>query len=97
MGKEGSIRNPRMEIDGYFNLELPGEYEAGYSIVWDGTNLKMYDKKGGFVKEIALKQTIPSLKPGKHIIKFDCQFPEEITLTNRFVIKTRSSAEVIAK
>jgi hypothetical protein len=97
MGKEGSISNPRLELDGYFNLELPGYYEAGNSVVCDGTGLKLYDKKGGFVKDIALKQAIPSLKPGKHIIKFDCKFPGEMELTNRFIIKTRSSAEVILK
>lgn len=97
MGKEGSISNPWIEIDGYFKLELPGEYEAGNSVVCDGTSIKMYNKKGGFVKEISLKQAIPSLKPGKHTIKFDCQFPEEKELTNRFIIKTMSSAELISK
>lgn len=97
MGKEGSISNPWIEIDGYFKLELPGEFEAGNSIVCDGTSIKIYNKKGGFVKEIVLKQAIPNLKSGKHTIKFDCQFPEEKELTNRFVIKTMSSAEPISK
>ncbi|NEU08259.1 hypothetical protein GZH53_08040 [Flavihumibacter sp. R14] len=97
MGKEGNISNPWIEIDGYFKMELPGLYEAGNSVVCDGTNIKIYNKKGGFVKDIALKQTIPSLKPGKHTIKFDCQFPEEMELTNRFIIKTMGSAEVISK
>lgn len=97
MGKEGSISNPWMEIDGFFNLQLPGEYEAGNSIVCDGTSLKMYNKKGAFVKEIVMKQAIPSLKIGKHIIKFDCKFPEEMELTNRFILKTMSSPEIIVK
>ena len=97
MGKEGSIRNPWIEIDGYFKLELPGEYEAGNSIVCDGVNIKLYNKKGGFVKDIILKQSIPTLKPGKHIIKFDCRFAEEKEITNRFIVKTKSSAEVILK
>ncbi|MBT2564390.1 hypothetical protein J7E50_23520 [Pedobacter sp. ISL-68] len=97
MGKEGSISNPWIEIDGYFKLELPGEYEAGNSVVCDGTSIKMYNKKGGFVKEISLKQAIPSLKAGKHTMKFDCQFPEEKELTSRFIIKTMSSAELISK
>ena len=97
MGKAGSIRNPWIEIDGYFKLELPGEYEAGNSIVCDGTGIKIYNSKGSFMKEIVLKQTIPSLKTGKHIIKFDCQFPEEQELTNRFIVKTISSPENISK
>ncbi|WP_316789391.1 hypothetical protein [Pedobacter frigoris] len=95
MGKEGNITNPWIEIDGYFKLELPGEYEAGNSVVCDGTSIKMYNKKGGFVKDIVLKQTIPSLKSGKHIVKFDCKFPEEKELTNRLIIKTISSPEII--
>ncbi|AOW10551.1 hypothetical protein [Flavobacterium gilvum] len=97
VGKEGSISNPWIEIDGYFKMELPGEYGAGNSVVCDGTTIKLYNKKGGFVKDIVLKQGIPSLKSGKHSIKFDCQFPEEKELTNRFIIKTISSPEIITK
>ncbi|WP_316753117.1 hypothetical protein [Pedobacter gandavensis] len=97
MGKEGVISNPWIELDGYFKLELPGEYEAGNSIVCNGTTIKIYNSKGGFKQEVALKQAIPTLKPGKHTIKFDCGFPEETELTNRFVVKTISKPELIAK
>ena len=97
LGKEGKITNPWIEIDGYFTLELSGEYEAGNSIVCDGNRIKLYNQKGEFVKEINLKKPIPSLSTGKHIIKFDCRFPEETELTNRFIIKTISSPEVISK
>jgi len=95
MGKEGIIRNPWIELDGYFKLELPGEYEAGNSIVCNGTTIKIYNSKGGFKKEITLNQTIPTLKSGKHTIKFDCEFPDENELTNRFIIKTISTPEII--
>jgi hypothetical protein len=97
MGKEGSISNPWIEIDGYFKLELPGEYEAGHSVVCDGTTLKIYNKKGEFIKEMALKQAIPSLQLGRHSIKFDCKFPKESALANRLIIKTKSNPEIIAK
>jgi hypothetical protein len=97
MGKEGVISNPWIELDGYFKLELPGEYEAGNSVVCNGTTLKIYDNKGSFKNEIALKQPIPRLKSGKHTIKFDCGFPDENELTNRFIIKTISSPEIISK
>jgi hypothetical protein len=96
MGKEGNIANPWIELDGYFKLELPGEYKAGNSIVCDGTNIKLYNEKGGFVKEIEIKKNIPRLKPGKHVIKFDCQFPNE-ELTNRFIVKTITNPEIIGK
>ncbi|HWW41069.1 hypothetical protein [Pedobacter sp.] len=97
MGKEGSISNPWIEIDGYFKLELPGEYEVGNSVVCDGTQIKLYNKKGGFVRDIALKQAIPSLKTGKHVLKFDCGFPEEKELSNRFIVKMLGNAETISK
>ncbi len=97
MGKEGLVTNPWLELDGYFKLELTGTYEAGTSVVCDGKTLKLYSSKGSFIKDIPVQQAIPSLKPGKHIIKFDCQFPEESELTNRFIIKAKSNPEIIQK
>lgn len=97
LGKEGEISNPWIELDGYFKLELPGKYEAGNSIVCNGKTVKIYNSKGGFKEEVPLKQQIPMLKTGKHTIKFDCEFPDEKELTNRFIIKTISNPEVISK
>lgn len=95
MGKSGVISNPWIEMDGYFKINLPGEYEAGSTIVCDGTTLKMYNSKGSFKKDIPIQQAIPGLKTGKHTIKFDCEFPEDNELTNRFIIKTISNPEII--
>ncbi len=97
MGKEGVISNPSIELDGYFKLKLPGEFEAGNSIVCDGSTLKIYNNKGSFKKDIQLNQAIPQLKTGKHTVKFDCQFPDESELVNRFIIKTISNPEIIQK
>lgn len=97
MGKEGSIHNPWIELDGYFKLELPGEFEAGNSVVCDGATLKIYTNKGSFKKQIELNKPIPILNQGKHTVKFYCQFPEETELTNRFIIKTISNPEIIQK
>jgi len=91
------ISNPWIELDGYFKINLPGEYEAGNTIVCDGTTLKMYNSKGSFKKDIPILQAIPKLKIGKHVFKFDCEFPEDIELTNRFIIKTISNPEIILK
>ncbi len=94
MGKEGVIKNPWLELDAYFRLDLPGDYEAGNSIVCDGKAIKIYNNKGGFKKEIELKQAIPALKSGKHTIRFDCEFPDDAELTNRFIVKTMSTPEI---
>ena len=95
MGKAGAVSNPWIELDGYFKLELPGTFEAGNSIVCDGKTIKLYNSKGSFKKEIPLIQAIPQLKSGRHIVKFDCGFPEESELVNRFIIKTISNPEII--
>ncbi len=97
MGKEGTISNPWIELDGYFKMELPGSFEAGNSIVCDGKNIKIYNSKGSYKNEIPLSKTIPMLKTGKHIVKFDCGFPGESELVNRFIIKTISHPEIIQK
>ena len=97
MGKEGVIANPWIEIDGYYRLEIPGEYEAGNSIVCDGSTLKLYNNKGSFKQDIALKRAVPTLKTGKHTIKLDCQFRGDSGLINRLVIKTVSQPEIIPK
>jgi len=95
MGKEGTINNPWLELDGFYKLELPGEFKAGYSIACDGATLKLYNEKGNFSKEIVLSQPIPELMQGKHTLKFDCEFPDESQLKIRAVFKTRRVAEVI--
>ncbi len=94
-GKEGTINNPWIELDGYFKLELPGEFKAGYSIVCDGVKIKLYNEKGNFKNEIEINQAIPVLTKGRHTIRFDCEYPEENSIINRFIIKTRSNPEII--
>ena len=97
MGKVGSVSNPWMELDSYFKLELPGTYEAGNSIVCDGKTIKIYNRKGSFIKELPLNQSIPPLKTGRHLLKFDCEFPGESELVNNLVVKTISNPEIIRK
>lgn len=97
MGKEGTVSNPWIDLDDYFKLELPGAYEAGNSIVCDGKTIKLYNNKGSFTNDILLNQAIPQLKTGKHILKFDCEFPKENELSIRYIIKTISSPEIIRK
>ena len=97
MGKDCTVGRPWIELDGYFKLELPEIFEAGNSIVCDGKTIKLYNNKGSFIQDIPLNQPIPILKTGRHSIKFDCAFPEESELVNRFIIKTKSNPEIIRK
>ena len=95
LGKEGKISSPQLELNGYFSLEFPGEYEVGSSIVFDGKNAKLYGKKGEFIKDITLKDKFPVLKTGTHSLKFDCKFPEDLALKVRCVVKMLGVAEDI--
>ncbi|HWR99050.1 MAG TPA: hypothetical protein VN249_00470, partial [Prolixibacteraceae bacterium] len=96
-GKEGTVSNPWIELDSYFKLELPGTFDAGNSIVCDGKSIKIYSRKGSFIKDVPLTQAIPQLKTGKHMLKFDCTLPEESDLVNNLIIKTISEPEIIRK
>ncbi|MGC8892454.1 MAG: hypothetical protein ACP5P6_07620 [Candidatus Saccharicenans sp.] len=93
-GKEGTVKDPWLELDSYFKLELPGTFEAGSSIVSDGQTIKVYNSKGNFLKTLPLSRPIPQFKKGPHLIRFDCQFPEESNLTARLVIKIKGLPEI---
>ena len=95
MGNEGEISDIWIELDGYYKLGLPSTFKAGYSIVCDGEKVKLYNEKGSFSNEISIGQAIPVLKAGKHNIKFDCNFQNGADLKIRFLVKSKSSAEVI--
>jgi hypothetical protein len=74
-----------------------GAREAGNSIVCDDKTIKIYNNKGSYKNDVPLSQSIPRLKTGKHIVKFDCGFLGESELVNRFIIKTISHPEIIKK
>ena len=96
MGKEGVINNPWMELDGWYKLELQGEFKAGYSIVCDGGKIKLYNEKGNYNREIQLNRPVPALTQGKHNVKFDCEFPDDSQLQIRAVFKSKGLPEVIS-
>jgi hypothetical protein len=97
LGKEGRIRNPWVELGGYYKLELPGDLAAGYSIICDGERIKLYNEKGIFNKELPVSKAVPALAKGRNVIKFDCEFPQGDGLKIRFIVKCLSRPEVIAK
>jgi hypothetical protein len=97
LGKEGKIRNPWVELGGFYKMEMPGDFSPGYSIVCDGENLKVYNEKGNFTKELPLSGPVSAIAAGRSALKFDCEFPEGDDLKIRFIVKCVSSPEIIAK
>jgi len=100
-GQEGQVKDPWLELDGYYRLDLPGTYEAGTSIVSDGKTIKVYNRQGNFLKEVAVSQPLPELKTGPHLLRFDCRFSEQAEpsadLSVRLVIKIKRQPEIIKK
>jgi hypothetical protein len=96
-GKEGSVTNPWLEMDGYYKLEIPGQYEAGSSVVCDGKRLSLYNNKGKYIKDIPVNQSIPVLRQGNHKVKFDCSFPDEGDIECRLTVKTMGLPEIIKR
>jgi hypothetical protein len=94
-GTIGEISNPRIELDGYFQLDLPGNYKAGYSVVCDGSQVKLYNEKGKFIHNIAISSKIPELSAGNHKLKFDCKFSSDSDLKINIAVKTISKPELI--
>jgi hypothetical protein len=95
IGKEGTVRNPWIELDGYYKIEIQGEFKAGSSLVCDGSQMKLYNEKGSFEHDVTIASDIPKLISGRHKIKFDCIFSAENEVKNRFIVKTISRPEVI--
>jgi hypothetical protein len=95
MGKEGMVNDIWLELDGYDKIEIPGEFKAGSSLVFDGSQMKLYNEKGSFVNDITITIDFPKLLTGRHKIKFDCTYSAENELRTRIIIKTISRPEVI--
>jgi hypothetical protein len=96
-GKAGTVSNPWIELDSYFKLEFPGTFEAGNSIVCDGKTIKIYNRKGSFIRDIPFDHAIPPVKTGKHLLKFDCEFQGESEPAITLVVKTIRNPEIIRK
>jgi hypothetical protein len=93
LGKQGVMKNPWIELGGYYKMELPGDFAAGHSIVCDGAQVAVYDEKGSFARKVRLPNKIPVLGAGKNSFKFDCDGDD---LKIRFTVKCISSPEQIA-
>ncbi|ULQ54673.1 hypothetical protein [Flavihumibacter fluvii] len=74
-GKSGSIRNLKMMVDNYAEINLPIELKAGESIVCDGSmDIRIYDENGKPKGSHRLAALPPVVAPTNHTIIFDCGF-----------------------
>lgn len=74
-GKEGSIKNAKMQIDNYAEINIPLELKAGETVVCDGGNrLHIYTETGKYKTSHPLPAPPPTIASGAHTITFDCAF-----------------------
>ncbi|MBZ5855554.1 hypothetical protein [Flavihumibacter profundi] len=93
IGKSGGIRNLKMQIDNYTEINLPIELVAGESIVCDGTQeLRLFDANGKPKGTYHMANMPPMTSPARHSIIFDCGFMEgespKLEMQFRYLDKT---------
>jgi hypothetical protein len=94
-GREGQINDPWIGLDSCLKIEIPGTFNSGSTIVCNGSRVKLYNNKGGFVKELTISNAIPELNTGKHSLRFGVRFPDENEMTCRLTIKTMTKPEML--
>jgi hypothetical protein len=97
VGDSGSIINPTLEIDRYRAISFGVELKAGQTLLCDGTTTgRVYDKKGRHIMTVQASDRIPVLHPGKHEIRFDCDFKGRSNPAAEVTFTTRGEAERIS-
>ncbi|MDD8026207.1 MAG: hypothetical protein PHI34_06825 [Acidobacteriota bacterium] len=95
-GREGSLRRPRFEIDGYFELVFDVEMQAGQTLLWEGAgDARLYDDKGQPIKTVAAPAAPPTIGPGSHRIVFDAEFRGDAAPKAEATFRTRGRPERI--
>lgn len=97
-GKTGSVVDPVLEIDRFFEVRLPLTLHAGEALLWEGgKTVKYLNEKGALVRSIDIGKSLPLLKPGSHqIVVTAGQLIGEETLF-KGVVRLKGDLEVIRK
>ena len=93
-GEEVSVSKFVLEIDNFYELELPLELKAGESLVIDGSGFaRIYNNKGRFIRKMELEQPLPELSQGNHLLRFDAEFSSGSDIMLNATVKIK--AEVV--
>lgn len=95
-GKEGSVKQIRLQIDQYTEIEIPLELMAGESVSTEGSNtLLIYDTKGKLRLQYTLKNPLPTMATGSHVMLIDNLFTGENPPKLLLQLKGMDKAEII--
>lgn len=95
-GNGGSVVNPVLEIDRFFEVRLPLTLRAGEALLWDGAgSIKCLNEKSALVRTLDIGKSLPPLKPGTHRIVVSAeQMSGEETLL-KGVVRLKGELETI--
>jgi hypothetical protein len=97
-GDEALVENIEIEVDKFFKVNIPASLKKGQSVVWDGSNqVKLYNEKGQIIKGIAIDNSLPLLKEGKHSIRIDAAFAGSDETLIKGTVKLKGGIETIKK
>ena len=97
VGEGGTVANPTIEIDRYSKVSFPVDLSAGQTLLCEGTAAaRVYDAKGRQVAVVDARGAIPVVQPGKHEVRFDCEFRGAVVPAAVVTFRTKGEGERIA-
>ncbi|MDZ4708598.1 MAG: hypothetical protein SH818_09395 [Saprospiraceae bacterium] len=95
-GKEGLVKNFKLQIDQYIELQIPVSLSAGESLVCDGTKMiRIYDKDGKPKQTYDLAGDPPVIQSGGHKIIVNSEFEGDETPKVELRFKGREKKDSI--
>jgi len=80
-----------LTLDGERLVDFPGQLTPGTSVVCDGKSVKLYDRKGKFLRKAEPVLRLPELNSGRHRIRISFTGLAPGSYDNRWIISTISS------
>jgi hypothetical protein len=97
-GPEGSVTEPVLSINNYYDLMLPLTLAAGESVVCDGKGLlRIYDAEGRQRNTYSIAGNPPSLSSGKNAISINASFTGTTKPEITFWVKWRDQGAEVKK
>jgi len=97
LGKEGTIEEILLELDGAQSMEIPVSLKAGHSCIFDGAgNLLLYDARGSLKKRLNVDWKKVRLDKGAHSLRVSCNFKDDPDQLLHGMVKLKERIEVIA-
>ena len=96
VGDSGIVINPTFELNRSTNVTFPVKLTLGQTLLCEGTTTaRVYDAKGRQIRTVEATSPIPTVQPGKHEIRFGCDFKGSASPTVLVTFITKGDAEEV--